>query len=369
MAKKFKCDICGKSYTSERGLHVHMSQKHPDKKKTEKEEKGPIENILDIKLIKNPWKIFSFVLIILLALTLVSFSSPSQTGLTKEEAGKKAVDYISNLPQMQVQGVNVSLGDTKETESGVYKVGIKITSPRDEQEINSYITKDAKYLFPQGIDITQNQEQTQNQKTKTTSKQTEEIPKSDKPKVELFVMSFCPYGNQAENTMYPVYKSLKNQVDWNIHYIVSGSKGNFKSLHGQEEVDQDIRELCVLNESGMDKWWEFVIYVNNNCGSDGICWKEAAQNAGLDVNKIKTCVDEKDADLLTKEVKATQESGATGSPTLFINGKKSRTVYDYGNSDSYKQTICSAFTQPPSECEQDLGSSSSTSSNTPAAQC
>jgi len=32
----------------------------------------------------------------------------------------------------------------------------------------------------------------------------QELPKTAKPKVELFVMSHCPYGTQAEKAMIPV---------------------------------------------------------------------------------------------------------------------------------------------------------------------
>ena len=41
----------------------------------------------------------------------------------------------------------------------------------------------------------------------------QEITKTDKPNVELFVMSFCPYGVQAETAMKPVVDLLGDSAD------------------------------------------------------------------------------------------------------------------------------------------------------------
>jgi hypothetical protein len=163
--------------------------------------------------------------------------------------------------------------------------------------------------------------------------------------------------------MLPVYNLLKDKVDWKIYYIVSISGSTVNSLHGQPEVEEDEREACVLSEYGLDKWWNFTIYVNNKCGRDGACWEEAANQAGLDVNKIKDCVNKKGLDLMKASESATQSAGVTGSPTLIINGVRSRAVYQYGNSEAYKQAICDAFASPPRECSEVLKTSGSGASS------
>ena len=167
-------------------------------------------------------------------------------------------------------------------------------------------------------------------------------------------MSFCPYGNRAENTMVPVYNLLKNKIDFNVHYIVSVSGTTVNSLHGQPEVDENQREACVLDESGFDSWWKFVIYVNNNCGSDGSCWRAAANQANVDTIKLTKCVDEKGLSLMTESEQASNAAGATGSPTLVINGVQSDSVYSYGDTNAYKDAICSAFNTASSECSTQL---------------
>ncbi|MBN2458349.1 hypothetical protein JXB31_04430 [Candidatus Woesearchaeota archaeon] len=191
-------------------------------------------------------------------------------------------------------------------------------------------------------------------------KELESIPKSEKPKVELYVMSFCPYGNMAENTMLPVYELLKDKVEWDIHYIVAVQDDTVRSLHGQPEVDQNIREVCVKRDYGMDAFWSFVTYVNNNCGSDGSCWEAAAEAAGADADKIQECFDDDGLELMKAEAEATNKAGASGSPTMLVNSQRSNYVYKYSQPDYYKKAICAGFSTEPSVCSNVISTTAST---------
>jgi len=161
--------------------------------------------------------------------------------------------------------------------------------------------------------------------------------------------------------MLPVYNLLKDKVNWNIHYIVNTNGTSVSSLHGQIEVEQNQREACVLKNDGMDNWWNFTTYVNENCGSNGSCWEAAASELGLDIAEINTCVEEDGLLLMQENEAATNLAGATGSPTLIINGSKSSAVYQYGNSEAYKQDICSAFSLAPEECNTVIDSTTTSS--------
>lgn len=161
----------------------------------------------------------------------------------------------------------------------------------------------------------------------------------NKAKVELFVMSLCPYGGQAENTMEPVYYDLKENISFKPHYIIEKENGNFSSLHGQNELEQNKRELCVLANYSVEKWFDFVTYVNDNCESSGSCWEEAANSTGLNESKIQECAQEHGKELLGGEYNTTKEKGVSGSPTMFIDGKKTSVVYDYGHPEKYKEAI------------------------------
>jgi glutaredoxin len=186
-----------------------------------------------------------------------------------------------------------------------------------------------------------------------------EIPKNDKPTVDLYVMSFCPFGNKAEDTLISVYTLLKNKVNFNFYYIVNTDGDTVQSLHGEKEVVQNEREACVLKNYGKDKWFSFVSYVNTNCGSDGACWETAAKNSGLSSASISTCVASQGVSLMKENEKASMSANANGSPAMFINGVSTDIVYKYGDSEGYKQKICGAFNKAPTECAKVLTSQTS----------
>ena len=331
----------------------HEHKEHEHKHHTEHHKK-PAYNI---------WKIVSAVLIVLLIITfyvgyyLKGGADSNVKELSEKEASEKVMSYIkNNLIREGMDAELVSISDVK----GVYIIKIEI----DGEEVESYMTKDAGLFFIQGMDMTKERERAPEREPTTPA--SPDIPKQDKPKVELFVMSFCPYGNRAEDTMYPVYELLKDKVDLKVHYIVNVQGNTISSLHGQPETDQNIREVCVKRDYGMDAFWKFMTYVNENCGRDGSCWEDAAKEAGADAAKVKECFDKDGFELMRAEAGATRQAGASGSPTMLINGVKSSSVYQYGNPELYKQTICSAFNEPPEECSETLGA---TTTNSPAGSC
>lgn len=243
------------------------------------------------------------------------------------------------------------LGDIVE-----FSVSIVANNGTELDKGTVYTTKDGLYM----VDLMYNLSApfpTQPSTTVQNQTAAASVPKTDKPKVELYVMSFCPYGNKAENTMLPVYDLLKDKVDWTVHYIVSVSGNNTQSLHGAPEVSEDMREACVLADYGIDKWWNFTIYVNSNCGSNGNCWEAAATAAGIDSSNISECVSARGLSLMQLEAAATNAAGVSGSPTMILNGVESTAVYNYDNPDAYKQAICSAFNTAPGECSTALSGS------------
>ncbi len=295
---------------------------------------------------KNPWMVSTVVLGVLSLILLVGLiGNFSLTGNVVSE-DTVAQNLLTFYEANGAAGLEL---ESIEEVSGVYKINFLYNGA----VVPMFATKDGKFAGSLNPII----DPSENQKPISA-----EVPKSDKPIVELFVMSFCPYGNKAEDTMLPVYNLLKDKVEWNIHYIVSVSGDIVNSLHGPPETDQDIREVCVLNKYGLDEFWAFTSYVNQNCGSDGSCWEDAAQNAGIDKNAIQSCYDNEGIDLMKEEAEASNNAGANGSPTFLINGVKSNSVYQYGNSEAYKQAICEAFNDTPNECSEELSGSTSTSS-------
>lgn len=207
--------------------------------------------------------------------------------------------------------------------------------------------------------------------------------KSAEPEVKFFVMSFCPFGNQAEMGLEPVYQLLKDKVSWQPRYVIykdycsqapveqkekcekdyciKSGRESFCSMHGLQEFNQNIREICAFNLDDQDKWWKFVSAVNQKCTSQNVdvCWLDEAKAAGLDTNKITGCEKTQKISLAQKEVAEMEKYQTTGSPMVFIND----VLYNGGRApEDYKKAICSAFENPPEECGKVLGQESAPAS-------
>ncbi len=148
--------------------------------------------------------------------------------------------------------------------------------------------------------------------------------------MDLYVMSLCPFGVQAENAIIPAVKSLAGRVDLKIHFIaaeVSPSTHTqnakpaaaFQSLHGQPEVDENIRQLCA-RQYYPKLYLDYILERNKDYKS--AAWRGAAHQAGLDADKIDVCANgEEGAALLRENIKAAVKRNTTRSPTIDIDGK------------------------------------------------
>jgi hypothetical protein len=201
--------------------------------------------------------------------------------------------------------------------------------------------------------------------------------KTAKSELQFFVMSFCPYGNQMEDVLRPVYDLLKDKADITPHYIfdkidnldtycksrsgdvtqcslyvqnkyfpteaeckttitanlqkcksdkeyIKAPNGTmYASLHGRQEATEDVREICAWNLNSDKKlWWDFIGNINKNCTAQNAdsCWEQEAKKAGLDTQAITDCFNKDGISLIEKEVALTQQYQVQGSPTVLING-------------------------------------------------
>jgi hypothetical protein len=230
-----------------------------------------------------------------------------------------------------------------------------ITIPSQGQ-YTSYITKNGRMLFTSGYDASEFKNAVLSGDVAIEEEKAESPTvaenKSDRPEVQLFLMSFCPYGNQAEEIIMPVAELLADSADVVPHYIVSKSGSTYSSLHGEQELNQDVRELCVYKYQP-ELYWDFLKQINADCTYENAdtCWTASAQKVGINVATISQCQQQEAEALLDQEIAATTEYQVTGSPTLVING----TIYN-GNrtSEAYKEAVCNAFNNAPDECSATL---------------
>jgi len=310
---------------------------------------------------------FMIATIILAVLLIVSiftagFGLMKQKGgssgnvITATAAADKGIKFINT--NLLKQGTAVAKNVTEE--KGLYKMTMLI----DGKEYESYITKDGGLLFPSAIDVNQVLPVGDGAGAQAGAQApSANIPKSDKPKALLFTMTYCPYGNQAEDGMFPALKALGSSVSFEPHYVIYANyqgggpnycldNGKYCSMHGIQELNQGVRELC-LWKYDTAKFFDFVAAVNTGCTYQNVdsCWEGIAASKGVDTAKIKKCYADEALTLLASELALNQKYGVQGSPQLIINEAE----YQGGRApENYKSALCAAMNTPAAGCNQTL---------------
>ncbi len=305
----------------------------------------------------NNWKIATAVLALLLLLSVFTNGFSFQNALSEEDAKNLTEAYLNK----RMGGVAAVAVNEITEENGLYRLQLDVGG----KIYDSYLTKNGRLLFPQAINMTQNitspaEEQTQE------AEQTQ-YPKSESPEVKLYTMSYCPYGNQAEEGIAPVAELLESDVEVEPHYVIYSDyrgggpeyclddESRYCSMHGIQELNQNVREMCIYKYD-KGNYWDYVLDVNDKCNYQNVdeCWEGVAEEHSIDTEKIKDCEENEALDLLSREAELNKEHGVSGSPTLVINDRKysgARTP------EAYKDAICSSFTSAPESCAEELSSS------------
>lgn len=317
--------------------------------------------------------IFGSVAIVLVAAVILGITLYKNKGTLKPEAARKKVESFVNAYLMQ-GGSTATISDVTEA-YGLYKVKVNIGA---DQKVDSYVSRDGKLFFPQALNM---DELTKTPSTDTAADNTAapvDVPKNNKPIVELFVMSYCPYGTQIEKGILPAVKALGNKIDYTLKFVDY-------AMHGEKELKENLVQYCVQKEQTS----KFDAYLT--------CFLKASDSAsclvsaGIDVTKNDACVTKTDTDFkVLANFKSNTDFRGTypgfnvqktdntkysvgGSPTLIINGKD---VSSGRDSASLLKAICSAFTTQPKECETVLSDASpaagfgeGTTTGTAAAGC
>jgi len=121
-----------------------------------------------------------------------------------DEVKQKIIDFIDTLIPV---GTEFSLKKVS-FEGGMYKAAIDLNG----DEIDSYINEELTKFFPSALDMNAVPEKQEISITKPTSGTS--ITKADKPIVELFVMSHCPFGTQMEKGLLPVLGVIGGTIDF-----------------------------------------------------------------------------------------------------------------------------------------------------------
>ncbi|MCX6798090.1 MAG: hypothetical protein NTX66_02665 [Candidatus Falkowbacteria bacterium] len=299
----------------------------------------------------------SFLLIGALALTGCATKTNVTKKLSPDEAKTKTEQFINTY--LMQSGSKAKVSDVTPYNQSLYKVKVDIGNG---QTVDSYVTVDGTQFFPQALSMTDIAKQGSTTQDNTATTPAAEVKtKTDKPVVELFVMSYCPFGTQIEKGMLPVIDTLGNKMDFQLKFVSY-------SMHEKKEIDENLIQYCIQKDTPA----KLAPYLKCFLAAEGqgpACLK----SNNLNVDK---CV--KDSDV-TYKVTANYNDKTTwkgnfppfdvnkadnekynvgGSPTLIINGEEIQTNRD---SSSLLKTICSAFKTAPKECSASLSSASPSS--------
>lgn len=313
------------------------------------------------KIIGLPKKTFfiaigALILVVAILAGVFAFSGKGKT-LSPEEAKQKTENYINE--NLMPSGSKVTITEIEEFEGELYKMKIDLGGG---EIIDSYVTKDGKTFFPQSMEVTGNstdEEDSQTASPATKGTSGEVSKKSDKPVVELFIMSYCPYGTQIQKGITPVVETLGKNIDFQLKFVSY-------AMHGEKELKENLVQYCIQKEEPK----KLVSYLN--CflkdGDSASCLKENKLN-------VDSCVKSADNEFsVTKNFESktgwqgsyppfdtnkadNEKYDVQGSPTLIINGEE---VSSSRDSQSLLETICSAFNEKPEACSTELSSAAPT---------
>ena len=158
---------------------------------------------------------------------------------------------------------------------------------------------------------------------------TARIARMGKPTLELFVMSYCPFGVQAEEKIIPIVKKFGDTVDFKLQFIAKEKQDPspqditpFRSLHGYPEVAESIRQLLIRQEYP-DRYLDYILCRGKKLNKS---WEDCAEKLGVDVAKIQRLFGSPQAEQLFREnIKRAVELGVRASPTIFVDNHQFQT--------------------------------------------
>ncbi|MFH2106756.1 MAG: hypothetical protein ABII22_05845 [Candidatus Micrarchaeota archaeon] len=274
-----------------------------------------------------------------------------------ESALKAKVEQYLNQNMLEPQGLTAQAAIITPYNEylKIVKLDIKEGSTVLQSGVEVYVSNDGEtVIIGQVLNTSISLVQAQDTQTTATQQPPAQVEKSDRPKAQAFIMSYCPYGLQFLKAYVPVVELLGDKADVQVSFVSY-------AMHGKKEIDANNDMYCIQKEENA----KFTPYLR--------CFVESGDSAaciastGVDSAKISSCVASVDAQYqttvnfddqskwlsgryplyLVHEVENDQ-FGVQGSPTFILNGNE---VQVSRTSESIKQAICSSFTTPPPECD------------------
>jgi len=168
--------------------------------------------------------------------------------------------------------------------------------------------------------------------------------------LELFVMSFCPFGQKAEAKLLAFIDSTnamaKPKIE--VHYIFykqqKEGKDVFFTLHGEEEMVEDLVQMAIRDHYPQI----FQIYLRVRATDDSTPWQQLVENLGLrpsDEAAIEKLITTRRDEMIKNECKYAVQYGITdGSPSYVWESEQVSNlnkIKETAGLDAFKVETCS----------------------------
>jgi hypothetical protein len=178
------------------------------------------------------------------------------------------------------------------------------------------------------------------------------VKTSNRPILQLFKMSLCPYAQQVDKDLARIWEELNGEFEIKPEFILSlqgdDCWNGYCSLHGKKEVLLDLVEACIYESYNYqfkkeEKYFEFVSDINKECkeldGTKNSFAECIENNPSIRKNseKIMSCIENYD-EIFSKYASTALEKNISASPTIIFD----LTEKYEGNRDYsfLKQMIC-----------------------------
>jgi len=182
----------------------------------------------------------------------------------------------------------------------------------------------------------------------------EYYPKQNRPDIQLFTRSYCPYCIKARQELHNlVKKEFKDLIEFQPYYIAQIENGELIAMHGEDELEENQRQICIGEIYGLGQWLDYTEIFDGYCfenpqDDQTECANIIIMKEQLDQIQIDSCIPELGYKYAIEHAKKALANDIYASPTLLVNGQE---VTGARTKQEYRKIICASFTTRPDACE------------------
>ena len=234
-----------------------------------------------------------------------------------EEAGDTALGYVnSQLSQPPF----VAVIESSEELDNLYKVSLSVVG----QTVDSYVTKDGKFFFPQGFEMGVIIDPDAGVEGTETEASAIDVSVDDDPVLGnedalVTIVEFsdfqCPFCKKANDEALSLVKE---------NYVKTGKvKLVFRDFPLEFHPEAEVAALAAECADEQGKFWEYhdVLFANQDSLGDAN-YKVWAEELGLDTEQFNDCYKSlKYLDEVRSDLVDGQKYGVSGTPAFFVDGR------------------------------------------------